>query len=284
MPEHRKWAELEEAHGAAVWSHAMALWVCVLCHGNRNETDGDIPRVTLSRLTPLSAKDAIRAADAMVSVGIMEKIDGGYRLHDFLVYNPSKADKDQARAKEAERGRQRRLGGRVVGRQVDGQAESAPRPGWTPDGQTAESTLSRPDPVPIPEEAEPPPPIVEVETEYGQRLSSVRKSWARSFEAHRGVLATNLDQQTIKTIAEAVAVAGGDFDARLAEALAAYWSDPWTREKSNRPSLRNFCASLERILAAPPAPKPAEQIDPEEAKRLRIQRIAENNRNVGVAR
>lgn len=153
MPEHRKWAAIEEAHGARVWADAMALWLCVLCHANRNETDGEIPRVTLSRLTPIDPKSAIRAADAMCEVGLMSKIDNGYRLHDFTSYNPSRAEKESARAAEAERGRQRRANGVQRASTMDAERTSSERPPWTPNGLTAESTLSRsrPDPVPIPD-------------------------------------------------------------------------------------------------------------------------------------
>lgn len=107
MPEHRKWAALEEQFGARTWADAMAVWLCVLCHANRNETDGEIPTSQLVRLTPLG-KGATKAADAMVAVGLMRRTESGYAIHDFTDYNPSKRDREEKRKADAERQKRHR--------------------------------------------------------------------------------------------------------------------------------------------------------------------------------
>lgn len=102
MPEHPKWAALEREHGPRVWADAMAVWAVVLCYANRNETDGAIEETLLARSTPLG-RGAVKAAEAMVSVRLMDRTEHGFRLHDFLSYNPSAEKKKAERAADSAR-------------------------------------------------------------------------------------------------------------------------------------------------------------------------------------
>lgn len=70
----------------------------------RNETDGIllqaiVPRIT-SDFSPNKAKQQVKR---LLEVGLWERVEGGYLVHDFLDYNPSKADRDADRAKARER-------------------------------------------------------------------------------------------------------------------------------------------------------------------------------------
>lgn len=131
MPEHPKWVALEEEHGARVWADAMALWLCVSCYANRNDTDGAIRASVLKRLCPLSERAAMRAAEAMVSVELLDRIDGGFRIHNFLEYNDSAERKRLKRAADAARKR-------PVG--VDSDTDSA----RNPNGDESESSRTDP--------------------------------------------------------------------------------------------------------------------------------------------
>lgn len=80
------------------------LQVSALCYANRNLTDGYIPRATARRLAdiddlPVTAQDVI---DRLVQVGAWIKVAGGYRIHDYTDYQPTKeqvlAEREQKQA------------------------------------------------------------------------------------------------------------------------------------------------------------------------------------------
>ena len=157
MTEHPKWVALEERFGGRVWADAMALWVSALCYANRHETDGEVSRTRLVRLTPLPQKDALAAADAMVAVGLMTVTETSYWLHDFLRYNKSRAQRQAEREKEAQRGRDRRASGNRPARvrrastldaTLDATLDSAPDSG---PASTPPSSLRPEDPDPDPD-------------------------------------------------------------------------------------------------------------------------------------
>lgn len=93
------WVKLDDK----LWSHpkiaalearALKLWLFGLCWCNQQETDGVIPRAMLAQLggTP-------KLAGELVKVGLWHATPTGWEVHDYLVYQPSKA------RLEAERGR-----------------------------------------------------------------------------------------------------------------------------------------------------------------------------------
>ena len=88
MPDHEKVAPLSDK---AFRSHIEAI-----CYSARMLTDG---RVTdgIAR-----AKSWHRVADALVSAGLWEVTDGGWLIHDYLDFNPSreKVESDRAAARE----------------------------------------------------------------------------------------------------------------------------------------------------------------------------------------
>lgn len=101
FPEHPK---VDKAGGDAAWLH-----VCGIAYCNRNETDGFIATDRVSRLS--DRKRPLNLAARLVEVGLWE-IDprGGWLIHDYLHYQPSKASRDEERDKARERMRKARSG------------------------------------------------------------------------------------------------------------------------------------------------------------------------------
>lgn len=101
------------------WSHpkftdlsgnAVRLWLFALCWCNQQETDGNIPRGAL-RVLGGSPKDA----RALVAAGLWVETDSGWVVHDFLTYQPSKAQRNAQREMVRERVARHRNGARNRG-------------------------------------------------------------------------------------------------------------------------------------------------------------------------
>ena len=106
FPEHPK---ILEAGGDAGWLH-----VCALAYCNRNTTDGLIHRNVMPRLSDRT--NPLRLAERLVAVGIWERDGADYRIHDYLEYQPSRAEIEAERAKQSEaKAKAGRLGGIASG-------------------------------------------------------------------------------------------------------------------------------------------------------------------------
>ena len=73
----------------ARWLHVVALCYCA-----RQLTDGFVPAEAVSTLfnwspAPTRTKRAA-LVDALVNANLWERVEDGYRIHDFLEYNPSR--------------------------------------------------------------------------------------------------------------------------------------------------------------------------------------------------
>jgi len=82
------------------------LWACSLMYCQEGETDGFIPEESLPYL---GVKNAAQLADHLVKAGLWEKADGGWRVHDYLVYNKSASEIADLKTRRADGGN---LGGR----------------------------------------------------------------------------------------------------------------------------------------------------------------------------
>jgi|SRR5262252_10466312 len=69
---------------------ALGVYLGCLLWSNKQLTDGYIPAEVLARF-PLVDKPLI-VADALIRAGLLEKVLGGYQIHDFKDYNKSAAD------------------------------------------------------------------------------------------------------------------------------------------------------------------------------------------------
>lgn len=84
----------------------IGLHIGALCYSARLLTDGIVPRAQLPFLTGQPMKASLKLADEMVAAGLWEQAGDDYALHDYLEYNPSRADVMERRAKESARKRQ----------------------------------------------------------------------------------------------------------------------------------------------------------------------------------
>lgn len=87
--------KLLRAGAEAAW-----LWLCGLAYCSRNLTDGFVPAEAISGLAGREAADLV---DRLVSVDLWDRVDGGFRVHDYLEFNPSKAQVKAKQAASAER-------------------------------------------------------------------------------------------------------------------------------------------------------------------------------------
>jgi hypothetical protein len=87
------------------------LQVSALCYCNRNLTDGYIPRAAARRLADTDDLPGITAQDViqrLIDVGAWFEVTGGYRIHDYTDYQPTREQVEAERAQKRDAGR---LGG-----------------------------------------------------------------------------------------------------------------------------------------------------------------------------
>jgi hypothetical protein len=80
----------------------LGLYVLALTYCAGNETDGFVDNYFVMEKVqnaPLRRK----LVDALVEDGLWTAEDGGWRIHDYLDFHPSKAELDEKRAKDSER-------------------------------------------------------------------------------------------------------------------------------------------------------------------------------------
>lgn len=103
----------------AAGKDARDLYLAGLCYCARSLTDGFIPEERVSRLAiEASIADGKEVVKRLCTVirgkqfPLWETVDGGYQVHDYLEYNPTREEELERRAKRAEAGR---LGGQRSG-------------------------------------------------------------------------------------------------------------------------------------------------------------------------
>lgn len=101
MPQHRKIAPLSDR---AFRLHITAQAWCV-----EEESDGLVPSGIPQTLTASPRGKALKDTIAeLVAAQLWDVVDGGYRIHDFLEYNPSHAQQEALRAATKRRVQQHR--------------------------------------------------------------------------------------------------------------------------------------------------------------------------------
>jgi hypothetical protein len=104
--------KIVQAGPVAAW-----FWFSGICYCREHLTDGFIADAILPTLAP-GVTAWKKAAEALVGSGLWHREQGGYRVHDFLEWNPSRAAVMEQRARDNER---KRGGFRVEsGRTPDG--------------------------------------------------------------------------------------------------------------------------------------------------------------------
>jgi hypothetical protein len=76
---------------------ALGLWVVAGAWCSANLTDGFVPDYVLPRLLP----DAAQLAGQLATAGLWRRAKGGYRFHDWSVYQPTKEEATAAREKKS---------------------------------------------------------------------------------------------------------------------------------------------------------------------------------------
>jgi hypothetical protein len=79
--------KIASAGPTAAW-----VWFCGVCYCREHLTDGLIPHAILATLVPGLKEGAVRKQAAiLVRERLWHEADGGFRVHDFLDWNPTKA-------------------------------------------------------------------------------------------------------------------------------------------------------------------------------------------------
>jgi hypothetical protein len=83
-------AVIEAGEGAEI------LYIHALCFSKRTGSDGFISESQLGRLSTHSGRRAAK----LVSVGLFEKVEGGYRIRGWSKWNPSQAELEDKKARQ----------------------------------------------------------------------------------------------------------------------------------------------------------------------------------------
>jgi len=83
---------------------AFGAWVRMGAYCNAQRTDGFVPQDTAALIA------SKRDIDAAITAGMLHAVEGGYEIHDYLKYQPSKADIEASLAAARGRMRSRRSG------------------------------------------------------------------------------------------------------------------------------------------------------------------------------
>lgn len=94
----------------------VAMQMAGLCYANRNLTDGMLPAKAVARFMPTVSFDPETGeqitwkdvANRLVQLGIWLEVEGGYMIHDYLKYQPSRSEVEAERAAARERMARRR--------------------------------------------------------------------------------------------------------------------------------------------------------------------------------
>lgn len=150
FPDHPKTVA---AGPAAAW-----LFVCGIGYCNRLLTDGVIPTGQVRKLADVD--NAMELAGKLVEVGLWEAVEGGYRVHDFLEYQPSAEQVKAERAGNAQRQqewRERNKGRNAVTNTVTDTVSNAPRNGTVTPAPYPPRTRTQPRTETLPDQGETPP-------------------------------------------------------------------------------------------------------------------------------
>lgn len=103
------WVRLDDAffHHTKVMrvgKDGMLLFLASLCYCSSGSTDGYIDGAVVRKLAALAeVEDVAAATGRLLTVGMWERDGDGYRVHDYLKYNPSAEQVRELRAEGARR-------------------------------------------------------------------------------------------------------------------------------------------------------------------------------------
>jgi len=109
------WVRIDDSYGRnpkilSAGPLCRDLYILALCWCNNQLSDGYIPASILYTLSP-GLRAADKVAGRLVELGLWHKVDGGYYIHDYTEYQPTKEQvmaQRRASAARQERSRSRR--------------------------------------------------------------------------------------------------------------------------------------------------------------------------------
>lgn len=237
---------------------ARDLYLAALCFCNRGLTDGFVPEEALRRLAADAEVDNAEALAArLVAVGLWLPWDGGWKVKDYLEYQPSKAQVQATREARAEAGRR---GGKQKASNLleRGQANSQAN------GQAnakQNSTPSRTRPVPEPVKNPGPPDGGErARTRAAQGAAVVSlpyalfSAWCDEMGMDEGA-ATEADKRQHCAIAKRLAAEHGVDEPELRACLRYLASESWRDKAPNLAAVEKAIGEW-RMLGRPARASP----------------------------
>lgn len=141
------WAKIDdEFHrhpkARAAGLRGRALYVAGLCWANYQRSDGRIEDRDLA-IVAAEAEVSPATAKKLVEIGLWDRVDGGYQIHDFLEHNFSAEQMEERRAKRASAGRRGGIrSGHVRRSKSDDRPDPEPPPGEASAEANAEANAS----------------------------------------------------------------------------------------------------------------------------------------------
>lgn len=123
-----------------------ALYVTALCWTSGQLTDGHIDDAAVPMLAAVSeVTDAQGAADHLAAIGLWERVQDGYEIHDYHDYNPSSGEVRAMREARAQAGRRGGLATQASKAEANAQANAEQ------DSEHNPTPFPFPSPFPIPD-------------------------------------------------------------------------------------------------------------------------------------
>jgi hypothetical protein len=133
FPEHEKVLEAGRHLGPYGPGRVVAVWLAGMCYCNRNLTDGFV-RESIVRTWIIYDKRPLDVATVMAlqmpdgKPGLLERVEGGFRFHDYHHYQPSKDEVIAKRQRDLDRKKKGRADKDSARNSVGVSAESSPIP------------------------------------------------------------------------------------------------------------------------------------------------------------
>lgn len=118
FPEHEKVFVAGALLGRGGTGRVLAVWLEAACYAARNLTDGFLPLRFVE--TMRHDRNPLQVGKALVEARLWEHARGGYRIHDYHDYNPTREEAEAFREMKARAGRE---GGLISGRRRQAKAE-----------------------------------------------------------------------------------------------------------------------------------------------------------------
>lgn len=146
----------------------QGVWLDGMCYASAYLTDGFVPAAALE-------KGSERYAAQLVGAGLWDAVEGGWRIHDYHDYQPTRADALELRRKRAAAGRS---GGQANGKQN----------GSKPEANSFASAQAKPNPVPsrpvpVPDTYTYVDPIALYSEKAGRRPGLKERAWIEDLQA-----------------------------------------------------------------------------------------------------